>query len=406
MYHPRAIEPWIKQYQEQFPILLLTGPRQVGKSTVLSQVAGDRYTKVTMDDPLLRQQVGQDPALFLKNNPPPLLLDEVQYVPELFPHLKMLADREQRDGLILMTGSQAFALMRHVSESLAGRVGILRLQGISLRERFDIAFNQPFIPDETYLNEREGGLKPYEHLWDIIHRGYMPKLAFNPDNSWEIYYASYVETYIQRDVKQLAQVTDEGQFLRFMTALAARSGELLNYQSVGSEIGISNDTAKRWVSILETSGIVYLLYPYSNNHLKRVLKTPKIYFLDTGLLAYLTRWPTSQTLMNGAKAGQVFETFVVSEVIKSFYNAGKSTLPLYYYRDRDGREIDLVIEQGDTVYPVEIKMTAAPNRHMARSFDALDGITGIKLGTGVILCQYERKMWLADDLLSLPLEYI
>ncbi len=406
MYHSRAIEGWIKQYQDQFPILLLTGPRQVGKSTVLGQVAGNRFTQVTMDDPLLRQQVREDPALFFKNNPVPLLLDEVQYIPEIFPHMKMLADREQRDGLILMTGSQAFSLMRHVSESLAGRVGILRLQGISLREQHGISFNQAFIPDGAYLSRREHEMKPYKHLWRIIHRGYMPKLVFNLDNAWEIYYASYVETYIQRDVKQLAQVADEGQFLRFMTALAARSGELLNYQSIGSEIGISNDTSKRWVSILETSGIIHLLYPYGNSHLKRVLKTPKIYFLDTGLLAYLTRWPNAETLMNGAKAGQVFETFVVSEIVKSFYNAGKSALPLYFYRDRDSREIDLVIEWGDTVYPVEIKMTAAPNRHMARSFDALDSLPGMRRGTGIILCQYDQKMWLADDLLSLPLDYI
>lgn len=406
MYHPRAIESSIRKIKQQFPVLLLTGPRQVGKSTVLNWIAEGEYAMVTMDDPILRREVIADPPLFLKNNPPPLLIDEVQYTPELFPYLKILVDKSRGDGLVLMTGSQAFTLMKHVSESLAGRVGIMRLQGISLREIAGVSFNQPFIPTEDYLNARKQALVPYERLWDVIHRGSMPRLVFNPENDWELYYSSYVQTYIERDVSQLAQVADQGKFLQFMMALAARSGELLNAQGLGMEIGVSNDTVKRWVSILETSGLVHLLYPYSSNHLKRVLKTPKLYFLDTGLLAYLTKWPTPQTLASGAKAGSVFETFVISEIIKSFINAGKTSLPLYYYRDRDGREIDLVIEQGDTLYPVEIKMTASPNRQMAKHFSVLDQMKDKRKGKGVLLCQYERELWLTEDLVVLPVEYI
>lgn len=406
MYHPRAIEQSIRKYRQQFPVLLLTGPRQVGKSTVLGFVAQDDCTAITMDDPILREAVTRDPALFLQNNPPPLLIDEVQYAPALFPHLKMLVDRLRQDGLILMTGSQAFQLMQHVTESLAGRVGLLKLLGISLREMHGIPFAAPFIPDAAYLAGRKAALTPYAGLWQIIHRGSMPKLVFNPDNDWELYYASYVQTYIERDVSQLAQVTDRGKFLQFMVALAARSGELLNLRAVAMEIGISSDSCRRWLSVLEASGLVHLLQPYSSNHLKRVLKTPKLYFLDTGLVAYLTRWPTAETLQRGAKAGSMFETFVISEIIKSFINAGKTTLPLYYYRDRDGKEIDLVIEQADTLYPVEIKMTAAPTRQMCRHFSVLDQISDRRRGTGVLLCQYERELWLAEDAVALPVEYV
>jgi len=221
-----------------------------------------------------------------------------------------------------------------------------------------------------------------------------------------VFYASYVQTYIERDVRQLIQVADEATFLKFMTALAARSGELLNYDSIARDIGVSNETIKRWVFVLQTSRIIYLLQPYANNHLKRAIKTPKIYFMDTGLAAYLTRWPTPETLANGAKAGSFFETFVVSEVIKSYLNAGIIDVPIYFYRDRDGREIDLVIETANTLYPIEIKMSASPALSMAKHFSALDDIPEKSHGTGVILCRYDRRIFLADDVISLPIEYI
>ncbi len=406
MYYHRLIEKKLKLIINQFPIILLTGPRQVGKSTLLRNISQGKHLEISFDDLIMRYQVKTDPKLFFKNNRPPLLLDEIQYVPELFPYLKMQVDQNRKDGDYLMTGSQAFVLMKNVSESLAGRAGILELQGISMREAYQCAFDQAFIPTDQYLDERSRKIVSYNHLWSFIHRGYMPELVFNPEKDWEVYYASYVQTYIERDIRQLTQVADESLFLKFMVSLAARSGELLNYDSIGKDIGVSNDTIKRWISILQSSRIIYLLQPYFNNRLKRAIRTPKVYFMDTGLLAYLTRWPTAETLANGAKAGNVFETFVISEIIKSYLNAGKVDLPLYFYRDRDGREIDLVIESADTLYPIEIKMSASPSLSMAKGFCALESVNGKSLGKGTIVCQCDRLTWLSDDVAALPIEYI
>lgn len=405
-YYKRHIEDVVKKVKKQFPVTLITGPRQVGKSTLLRHISNDEYQEISFDDPIIRLQAENDPNLFIKNNPPPIILDEIQYVPGIFPYLKMEIDKNRKDGDYLVTGSQAFVLMKNVSESLAGRVAILELQGVSLREVHDCNFYMPFIPTDDYINERSKNLISYDNIWNSIHRGYMPELVYHSEKEWEVFYSSYVQTYIERDVKQLAQVADESQFLKFMIAIAARSGELINYDSVARDVGVSNDTIKRWLSILQTSRIIYLLQPYHNNQLKRAIKTPKVYFLDTGLLAYLTRWPTPETLANGAKAGNVFETFVISEIIKSYINAGIINLPLYFYRDRDGREIDLVIESAETLYPVEIKMTASPQISMAKNFGALDDVSDKKRGLGVILCQYGRKLMLSEQVVALPIEYV
>jgi hypothetical protein len=405
-YYPRHIEAIVKRVKKQFPVTLITGPRQVGKSTLLRHISSGKYEEVSFDDPIIRLQAENDPNLFVKNNPPPIMLDEIQYVPGIFPYLKMSIDKDRKDGDYLITGSQAFVLMKNVSESLAGRVAVLELQGVSQRETNNCDFDMPFIPTDDYISKRANKITSYENIWHSIHRGYMPELVYNPEKDWEVFYSSYVQTYIERDVRQLTQVADEALFLKFMIAIAARSGELINYDSVARDVGVSSDTIKRWLSILQTSRIIYLLEPYHNNQLKRSIKTPKVYFLDTGLLAYLTRWPTPETLANGAKAGNVFETFVISEIIKSYINAGKINLPLYFYRDRDGREIDLVIESADTLYPIEIKMTASPNISMAKIFSALDDVPDKKRGTGVILCQYDRKHMLSEQVVALPIEYI
>ena len=329
-YHRRSIEQIISEYKEQFPILLLTGPRQVGKSTLFKELFREEYKYFSLDDPILKEQIINDPRLFLKNNSEKLIIDEIQYAPSIFPYLKMKVDENREDGMYLMTGSQAFVLMKNVSETLAGRVGILELQGISLREQFNIEFNKPFIPNEEYISEREKNITEYTNLWQRIHRGYMPELVFNDKKKWEFFYSSYVQTYIERDVRDLINISDESKFLKFMISLASRSGELLNYGAVANEVGVSNETVKRWVSVLRTSRIIYLMEPYFNNHLKRVIKTPKIYFMDVGLLAYLTKWPTPETLANGAKAGNIFETFIVSEIIKSYLNAGIINPPVYF----------------------------------------------------------------------------
>jgi len=405
-YYRRSIEQVINEYKEQFPILLLTGPRQVGKSTLFKELFRAEYKYFSLDDPILKEQIVNDPRLFLKNNPEKLIIDEVQYAPSIFPYLKMKVDENREDGMYLMTGSQAFVLMKNVSETLAGRVGILELQGISLREQFDIEFNRPFIPSDEYIAEREKKITEYTNLWQRIHRGYMPELIFNDRKKWEFFYSSYVQTYIERDVRDLINISDESKFLKFMISLASRSGELLNYGAVANEVGISNETVKRWVSVLRTSRIIYLLEPYFNNHLKRVIKTPKIYFMDVGLLAYLTKWPTPETLANGAKAGNIFETFIISEIVKSYLNAGIINPPLYFYRDKDKKEIDLIIEEAEKIYPIEIKMSASPDKEMAKNFSVLKGKIDKEIGTGIIICQYDNKVYLSEDILVLPIEYI
>ncbi|MDO5103441.1 MAG: ATP-binding protein [Lautropia sp.] len=406
MYIERQIQPLLARLQQQFPALLLTGPRQVGKSTLLQHVAPD-YRQVSFDDPLLRQQAEQEPTLFMLNHPAPLLLDEVQYVPALFSVLKLAIDRQQQNGLFLLSGSQAFALMKNVSESLAGRVAVLKLSGLSLREIHGAPPMGAFIPDDDYLASRESALVPYPDIWQTIHRGYMPRL-YQQTVDWDIYYSSYVATYIERDVRQLANIGSTGDFTRFMVAVAARSGELLNYSSMAQDVSISVDTARRWISILQTSGIIHLLPPYHNKHLKRAIKTPRLYMMDTGLMAWLTKWLTPETIRDGAKSGQFFETFVVSEIIKSFHNQGQEP-PLYFYRDTAQKEIDLLIEHGRSVWPVEIKTTAKPERRMGSAFEYLRQYlpaSDIRVERGTLINQYPQKLWLAEDLMAMPLTYV
>ncbi|WGE70715.1 ATP-binding protein [Actinobacillus equuli subsp. haemolyticus] len=404
--YSRQMKLLIEALITQFPAVLVTGPRQVGKSTLLQYISKD-YQYVTFDDPMVLSMAKNDPNLFMLNYAGKLILDEVQYAPELFSSLKLAIDKQKTSGLYLLSGSQAFHLMQNVTESLAGRVAVLKLQGFSLREIQQLDFSLPFIPTQDYIFAREKVAQPIENIWKIIHQGYMPRL-YEQETNWEIYYASYVSTYIERDVRSLTNVSNITDFTRFMVAIAARSGELLNYSNVAQEVGVSVDTIKRWTAILETSGIIYLLKPYSNNHLKRAIKTPKVYMLDTGLMAWLTKWLTPETISQGAKSGQFFETFVVSEIIKSFYNKGIEP-PIYFYRDTNQKEIDLLIEYDRTLYPVEIKTSASPDKKMVKAFGILkDNLpeSEIKIGIGVIINQYPQRLWLAEDLVALPVWYI
>ncbi|MBN6080445.1 ATP-binding protein [Aggregatibacter actinomycetemcomitans] len=404
MYLSRQIQPLVNRLLKQFPAVLVTGARQVGKSTLLKHIAKD-YAYLTFDDPLLLEQAKQEPRLFFLNHAGNVILDEVQYAQELFSLLKLEIDKQQKNGTFLLSGSQAFELMQNVSETLAGRIAILKLQGLSLREILNVEFYLPFIPSRDYLASREKMLKSPENIWQIIHKGDMPRL-YQQETDWEIYYSSYVSTYIERDVRQLTNITNTTDFTRFMVALASRSGELLNYSNVAQEVGVSNETVKRWTAILQTSGIIYLLQPYSNNHLKRTIKTPKIYFLNTGLMAYLTKWLTPETISKGAKSGQFFESFVVSEIIKSFTNNGIEP-PLYFYRNTNQKEIDLIIEYDRTIYPIEIKTTANPNKKMAKSFALLNSLgKESTIGMGVIINQYPNKHYLAENLVALPVKYL
>ena len=404
MYIQRHMEAIITDCIKQFPIILVTGPRQVGKTTLLQYICNE-FEYITFDDPIILKEAIEETNLFLKNNEPPLLIDEVQYAPQIFRYLKMYVDKNKIKGSFALTGSQAFELMKGVSETLAGRMAIIELKGLSLREIYNIPFSQPFIPNETYISERKKQLVKYYRLWETIHRGSMPELQDTSIN-WERYYSSYLKTYLEKDVRQIINISNELKFIKFLTALAVRCGELLNINAIANEVETSSDTIKRWLSILQTSGIIHLLEPYSNNVLKRVVKTPKLYFYDSGLVCYLARWTSAETARTGAQAGNIFENFIVSEILKSHLNAGKTISSVYFYRDRDQKEIDIVIEEDGKLYPIEIKMTANPNKTMGKHFSALDNIPNKLRQTGIILCQYDKKTYLAEDILSLPIDYI
>ena len=399
--------------EKGFKAVLLTGPRQVGKSTMLKNVHKDR-TFITFDNPVLLEETKREPGLFFRNNRPPIILDEVQYITDLFPYIKMECDNIQSNGLINMTGSQQFQLMKNVSESLAGRIAILELSGLSLRELNDDSFSKPFIPNEEYIEERGKTVSSCDNLWQIIHRGSYPGLL-DENVDWEMFYSSYVQTYIDRDVNDITCIKDRLRFVSFMSAMAARTGQMLNYSKVAEQVGVTVATIKEWTSILEASGIIYILQPYSNSALNRAIKTPKLYFRDTGLICYLTKHQTPDTAANGAMAGEIFETFVVSEILKSYSNAGKDyRMYVSYYRGKDkGKnedskeaEIDLIIEKDGYLYPVEIKMSANPKLSMTDSFDVLDRVPGKKRGTGAVICRYEKVHWLNEHNVVLPIEYI
>jgi len=284
----------------------------------------------------------------------------VQYAPELFDYIKVYVDSKKSNGDFWLTGSQTFHMMNRVTESLAGRVGVVRMLGLSNSEILCKHF-PPFAVEPQELIARMGEVHSVNisELFARIFRGAMPRLYESPNVNRDEYYESYLETYISRDIKDLSQVADELSFLNFIGIVAARTATNVNYDALASEAGISAPTAKQWLSILVSSGLVALIPPFSNNALKRVIKAPRMYFLDTGLCSYVTRWPSAEVLERGAMDGSFFETWVVSEIYKSYINNGKRP-PLYYYRDSNKKEIDIIIHTGATVNPVEIKKGAAP----------------------------------------------
>ncbi len=390
VYIKRHVEKAVKKMSAQFPAILITGPRQAGKTTMLERTAV-KAEYVTLDDPVELQGAAEDPGSFLKKHVPPVIIDEIQYAPGLFPYIKMFADSQKKKKLFYLTGSQNFRMMKNISESLAGRVGIIQMIGLSMREINKTGFIRPFIPEEKYLAAaaKKAVDIPYKSLFVFIHKGFMPALYSSKIQPAD-YHSSYVKTYIERDVRDLTQVGDEIKFLKFLSVAAARTSQTLNYASMASDVGISIPTAERWTSVLVASGIVYLLQPYFNNRIKRAVKTPKMYFLDTGLAAYLTRWNTPQSLEAGAMSGAFFETFVISEIIKSYFNAGISDPPLYYYRDKEGREIDLIIEKDGGLYPLEIKKTSNPSFADVKNFDVLKSAGLAERRNGGIICTYEK----------------
>lgn len=344
------------------------------------------------------------------NNPCPLFIDEVQKENSILEEIKIIVDETDERGMFILSGSQKLELMKGMSESLAGRVSIAELSGLSLREIHKIKFNKHFVPTKEYISTREKEIKPYKNLWDTIHKGSYPEL-YEIERDWQEYYSSYVATYLERDINELVS-TDSMTFTKFLTAVAARTGEMLNYANIANETGMSEPTIKKWISILERTGIVFLLQPYSASVLSRAIKTPKIYFKDTGLACYLTRWLTADALKNSAIAGNMFETFMISEILKSYMNEGKDyKFNIFYYRGKDRsasgeNEIDLIIEEDGILYPVEIKMSGNPKASMAQANVVLDKVKEKRCGMGVILCLVDKKTYLRDNLVALPIEYI
>lgn len=409
-YKKRALEQLTGETFRSFKCVLVTGARQTGKSTMLQKLFPD-LPYITLDDSFIMDQANNSPRLFLEMNTAPVIIDEVQKSPGLFPFIKICSDRSQDKGQYCLSGSQPFALMKNVSESLAGRVGILELSPLSLRELSDDPFNRPFVPTLEYLKARSTTAKKPDNLWYLIHRGGYPE-AMDPNVNWNTFYSSYVSTYLERDVRNLTAVQNLTEFRRFMVALAARTGEMLNYSNIADEIGKDRTTVRNWVSILEASGIVYILEPFAHTALKRAIKTPKIYFRDTGLAAYLTRWMTPETLSVGAMSGQFFESFVVSEILKSYSNCGidyRYCVSYYRGKDKTSRgesEIDLIIEENGILYPVEIKKAENVRADQASAFQVLDALDDRKRGNGAIICNSPTVGALRDNLFAVPVHYI
>jgi predicted AAA+ superfamily ATPase len=403
MYVPRTIESFLGTATRQFPVLLVTGARQVGKTTFLKHLAKKDRTYITLDDPLVRTLAKEDPALFFQRFQPPLLIDEIQYAPELLPHIKLEVDRNRKQGLFWLTGSQHFHLMKGVSESLAGRVGVVQLLGLSRRELAGQSReSRPFLPTPHKVRGRikTGKKLLLKDLYRLIWRGTFPKIALDEKINRDLFYGSYIQTYIQRDIRDLARVGDEMSFLRFLRAAAARTGQMLNLTELARDSDVAPNTAKSWLSILETSGIAYLLQPYHSNVTQRLVKTPKLYMLDTGLCAYLTEWSSPETLAAGAMSGPILETWIIAELLKSYWHNGRHA-PFYFYRDKDQKEIDLLILQNGIAYPLEFKKTASPTKEDVRHFRALEKLK-MPIGSGGVICLAEQNLPITPSTQSIP----
>ena len=404
----RTLAPIIHEISSEFPVLLVTGPRQVGKTTLLEMCAKSNRQYLTLDDMNLRRLAQQDPQLFIKTFKPPVTIDEIQYAPQLFSSIKIAVDRaRQKSGMYWLTGSQKFNLMQGVTESLAGRVAIVDLLGLSLSEMKGQAHLPPFLPTAKWLSfARKKSKKPMDipSIYRCIWQGSFPKVIKMSKRQRNIYYRSYVQTYIQRDVQGIMGISDQMIFYKFITATAARTGQLLNYADLARDTAIDNKTAKAWLSVLQTSGLVYLLQPWHSNITKRIIKTPKLYFLDTGLASYLTQWTDFKSLSAGSMAGNILETWIISELLKSYWHSGQ-TAHFYYYRDMDQREIDLLIETAECFYPIEFKRTATPTKNITKQFSLLKKLRKA-LGPGAVLCFIEKDIPLSDTVTAIPINYL
>lgn len=385
-YISRSLETVVKQVTLEYPVVLVAGPRQVGKTTMLQKLMeGTERGYVTLDDLNERSLAKTDPEMFLQLHKPPVLIDEVQYAPELFTYIKIYADSHQEPGAFWLIGSQVFKLMHGVQESLAGRVAVLSMTSLAQAELCQAPMS-PFQIELSELMARAETRKAAdtEEIFERIYCGSMPAIASGKNSNSQIFYSSYLSTYIQRDVKELSDAVDALKFLRFMTAVAARCSQMLNIAEIAQDADINQKQAKDWLQILETLGIIFYLHPYSNNLLKRLVKTPKLYFYDSGLVCYLTRWSSAEVLQSGAMNGAMLENYVVSEIAKTYLNSGKEPY-MYYYRDKDAREIDIVLEHDGILNPIEIKKTANPGSTLTKGFSLLDKAS-VPRGNGAVVC--------------------
>lgn len=385
-YINRNLESVVTDVSKEYPVVLVTGPRQVGKTTMLQKLMeGTDRKYVSLDDLNERNLAKTDPELFLQLHKPPVLIDEVQYAPELFTYIKIHVDKTHKPGDFWLTGSQIFKLMRGVQESLAGRVAVLSMTSMSQAE---ICGGQaePFSVDLDLLTKRQTERIPADtrQLFERIYKGSMPAIISGQNANSQIFYSSYLSTYIERDVRELSDSIDSLKFLKFITAVAARCSQMLNIADIARDADINEKQSKDWLGILETLGIIFYLHPYANNMLKRLVKTPKLYFYDTGLICYLTRWSSPETLESGAMNGAILENYAVSEIRKTYLCCGKEPF-MYYYRDKDAKEIDLVLEHDGMLNPIEIKKSSSPDSGLTKVFRLLDH-SSAERGKGAVLC--------------------
>lgn len=385
-YIKRNLEKVVAQVTKEYPVVLVTGPRQVGKTTMLQKLMeGTDRGYVTLDDLNDRSLAKNDPELFLQLHKPPVLIDEVQYAPELFTYIKKYADKNHEPGVFWLTGSQVFKLMQGVQESLAGRVAVLSLTSLSQAEISGVEM-KPFTIELEKLSEREKERDKTDArgIFERIYRGSMPAIVSGANSNSQIFYSSYLSTYIERDIRDLSDAIDSLKFLKFMTAAAARCGQMVNVADIAQDADINQTQAKNWLGILETLGIIFYLHPYSNNLLKRLVKTPKLYFYDTGLVCYLTKWSSADTLESGAMNGAILENYVVAEIAKTYWNCGMEPY-MYYYRNKDAKEIDIVLEHDGVLNPIEIKKTSNPGTELTKVFELLDK-SSTPRSKGAIIC--------------------
>ncbi len=392
-YIKRALERKFLHMSSFFKVVLVTGARQVGKTTMLKHLAeGQNRTYISMDNTMARILAQTDPVLFFQTYKPPIIIDEIQKAPELFEQIKIMCDASEERGMFWLTGSQQYGMMKNIRDTLAGRIGILELYSLSKNEIDGNIFTNRLDFSLTCLLERQRAAKQtdiidvFEHIW----RGGMPDVLRADAEQRQEYFNSYIETYLMRDVTEEGGITDSVRFRKFLNACAALTAEQVNYKALAEAAEISQPTAKEWLRILQGLGIIYLLQPFANNELKRLTKTPKLYFCDTGLCAYLSMWLTRDTLMNGAASGHYFENHVVIELLKSYaYSPDKANLT--YYRDANAKEIDVIIEENGLVHPLEIKKSASPDRREVRKYEVLDKTT-LERGSGGIICMCEEVL--------------